>query len=441
MVTAAPTDDPATARFRADQQRFCARIDRGMAWLVAIEAVVAVALAALLTPRAWAGVDVAPHVHLVAALLIGGGCAGALGFLARTRPGATLTRHVAAAASMAMSALFIHVGGGRIEVHFGVFVSLAFLAAYRDWRVMLTGMVTIAVDHLARGVLLPRSVFGTDTVDVLRVLEHAGYVVLEVSVLMLVCRMAVDEMRRAARLVVEAETARAATAMARQELDERVQAARVEAEAKVRTIVAGFAAIGTSIEQCAELTRSLEGIGAQNVRHAAQGKEVLAGTMQRFEVLAKSVQDNEGSIRLLVEAGAQIAQVTAKISGVAFQTNLLALNAAVEAARAGEHGKGFAVVAEEVRALSGRTSEAAHQIDDIARRVQSMGAELATATASAANDARAGLASIDGAETSIRAIQTGAEELGTAVRAALTANSTLLASSQELQRDVQTLAP
>lgn len=58
----------------------------------------------------------------------------------------------------------------------------------------------------------------------------------------------------------------------------------------------------------------------------------------------------------------EVGEIVGVINDIAFQTNILALNAAVEAARAGEHGRGFAVVAAEVRALAGRSAEAANRI-------------------------------------------------------------------------------
>src|SRR5436853_1366761 len=93
--------------------------------------------------------------------------------LALGRPGSWVTRQVVTVAQFSWSALLIHLTGGRIETHFHVFGSLAFIAFYRDWTLLLTGTVLVASDHLIRGIWWPESVYGISNPEWWRFLEHA----------------------------------------------------------------------------------------------------------------------------------------------------------------------------------------------------------------------------------------------------------------------------
>lgn len=141
--------------------------------------VACIVIAMLITPRTWIGTQSSIHIHVWGALILGTIIALLPILLAVSMPGQTATRHVMAIAQMLFSALLIHVSGGRIETHFHIFGSLAFLAFYRDYKVLISATAVVTIDHFLRGVFWPQSVFGVLTSSPYRWLEHAGWVVFE----------------------------------------------------------------------------------------------------------------------------------------------------------------------------------------------------------------------------------------------------------------------
>ena len=85
------------------------------------------------------------------------------------------------------SALLIHLTGGRLETHFHIFASLAFIAFYRDWKVLATMTVVVTADHALRGIWWPLSVYGIASESPLRWIEYAGWVLMEDVVLVFAC--------------------------------------------------------------------------------------------------------------------------------------------------------------------------------------------------------------------------------------------------------------
>lgn len=178
--------------------------------------------------------------------------------------------------------------------------------------------------------------------------------------------------------------------------------------------------VAVDAEQVSNGAQSLSSSVAQQT-HAL---EQAASVMQHMNQVAKAntsqaqlaankadqvrLQANEGSrvMSQTIEAMSairasshQISDIVSLIDSIAFQTNLLALNAAVEAARAGEHGRGFAVVASEVRALAGKSADAARDIKalitDSVNRIE-VGTELADRSGEVLNQIAAAVDEVTG---------------------------------------------
>ncbi len=187
------TKERATTLFSEHQQSLHKKIDRMFAALMLVQWIFAIAATFWLSPRTWAGSASQPHIHIWGALLLGGVISCFPIFCALARPGEAFTRHVIAIGQLSMSALLIHLAGGRIETHFHVFGSLAFLSFYRDWRVLITGTIVTALDHFVRGLVWPQSVYGIQSSETWRWLEHAGWVIFEDVFLIISCNWGLQE--------------------------------------------------------------------------------------------------------------------------------------------------------------------------------------------------------------------------------------------------------
>lgn len=182
------------------------RTDRLFAYLNIGQWVFGILLAVVFSPTSWAGKVHVLHLHVWIAV-IGGAVIAALPLtMARLRPGERSTRYVMAVAQMLWSALFIHLTGGRIETHFHIFGSLAFLAFYRDWTVLVSATLVITADHVLRQFLCPESVFGIVNPEAWRFLEHVFWVLFEDTILVISCVTSVRDMQTAASQQAVIET-------------------------------------------------------------------------------------------------------------------------------------------------------------------------------------------------------------------------------------------
>lgn len=386
----------------SSMQAFYHKADRAMLGVLWICMLYALALAS------W-------HGTWLQALLVGGGTLLAMHGLQAVAGATRLFRCAIAAALMVMSALHINQSQGTVEMHFSIFILLAFLVYYRDWFPIAVAATVIAVHHLTFFYLQARvsGVWLAANATWGLVVIHAGYVIVEAGVLIYLAKQSYNDALEGEALGVA--TTRMVGNGESIDLTYRVPMKSPMLDAfnsfvnHLDTLVGGLQGdlkrvsdVGNAVSDksgqvrlgadkqagettymaqamqelssaTSEVARNAEdaAVAARSANgHAAQGSKAMLNIKQEVASLNADLALTGEAVNGTAQLAADIHQVVDVIKGVAEQTNLLALNAAIEAARAGEQGRGFAVVADEVRSLSQRTAKSTAEIQDFIVRLQ-----------------------------------------------------------------------
>jgi twitching motility protein PilJ len=133
------------------------------------------------------------------------------------------------------------------------------------------------------------------------------------------------------------------------------------------------------IHQVSRAAKESAEVAQSSVQAARQGEHAVQEAIGSMQRLREQVQETAKRVKRVGESSLEIGDITELIAEITEQTHMLALNASIQAASAGEAGRGFAVIAEEVQRLAERSGDAARQVSQLVRTVQTDAQEAVSA--------------------------------------------------------------
>ncbi len=210
MILQPDGETPATRRLYAEyRQEVWNRTDRMFLWLLLFQWLAAIATAIWAAPPGGDSFMGVP-VLVCKAFLLGFAITALPAYVALRHPGSSLTRQEIGIGQGLIASLLIHVAGGRPEMHYAIFASLAFLAMYRDLTVILLASLVTTIDHVLGCFLWPHSVYGVAVVPPWAWTVDVSYMVVEDLLLAVTITKSQRDMLDMARRQATIEASRAA---------------------------------------------------------------------------------------------------------------------------------------------------------------------------------------------------------------------------------------
>ena len=179
-----------------------------------------------------------------------------------------------------------------------------------------------------------------------------------------------------------------------------IESSRAQTEQSINALAERFSGLVEQLESSANTSLASTAGGEHRtlttlLSRSEQRLAELVGVLTQAQT---SRDDVIREVQSLSRYTDELKKMAGDVDKIAQKTNLLALNAAIEAARAGEAGRGFAVVANEVRTLSGLSSETGRTM---ARKAETINQAITTASQVAQSAAQSDSTTLANAEKTV----------------------------------------